>query len=104
MPRMIDAEALRHQLANIPMHGDEEQFYAIMGEIAREVNAAPTVDPERHGWWAPENITCNHAKEFRCSGDEGCGRVVEYDHYTRFCDYDYCPNCGAKMDQEVPHA
>jgi len=68
------------------------------------LNAAPTIDPVRHGRWEPINEYCNHAKEFCCSGRDGCRASVWLGDYTRSCDYDYCPYCGCRMDEEVPNA
>ena len=64
------------------------------------VQMAPAVDaePVKHAYWLPWNVNCNQSIEFQCAGLNGCGCYVSYDHYTRFCDYEYCPHCGAKMD------
>lgn len=68
--------------------------------VLRIVDDAPAVDaePVRHGRWERMDEYCNHSKTFRCSV---CKGNVEYSYFTRFCEYDYCPNCGAKMDLEV---
>lgn len=42
--RLIDADALKHAVSNIDMHGRSEQFYEIMGEIAEVLSSAPTID------------------------------------------------------------
>ena len=54
----------------------------------------PTVDvaPVRHGEWASEEtaVTCT-----------ACGRSYDTDFEVKqnvIRDFDYCPNCGAKMD------
>lgn len=62
----------------------------------REISKLPTIDaaPVRRGEWEMVDEHCNHAHEFRCTQ---CERSVFYDHYTRRCDYDFCPNCGADM-------
>lgn len=69
----------------------------IADTIYDEIAKLPTIEaePVRHGEWTPINLYCNHAREFKCSA---CGESVYYDYYTRFCEYVYCPNCGAKMD------
>lgn len=69
-------------------------------DMLDSIRYAPTIDPVRHASWEAVNERCNHAAVFRCSGRDGCGASVDYGHYTRFCDYEWCPNCGARMDGE----
>lgn len=59
----------------------------------------PAVDaaPVAHGWWEWREDYRNYAKTFRCSA---CKSEIEMPYYTRGCDYDFCPNCGARMDKE----
>ena len=66
------------------------------------VIVAPTVDavPVRHGHWI-----MNEYDELYCSV---CGDIASLDSgeyfyrgNIRFDDSFYCPNCGAKMDEEV---
>ena len=56
-------------------------------------------EPVRHGRWIVEDIVIdNNGRTMpdwpRCSE---CDRQSDLE-------YDYCPNCGAKMDEEVQHA
>lgn len=87
--RLIDADAL------------EETFrktYKVDGKgvICAVIDEAPTVEaePVRHGRW--EDCTNHESVDFedKCSV---CG-------YTIFADFShrlrYCPNCGAKMEEE----
>ena len=43
-PRLIDANALKTRINNVPMHGDTDVFYEIMSELVSVVAAAPTID------------------------------------------------------------
>ena len=63
------------------------------------VMSIPTADvaPVRHGEWASDEtaVTCT-----------ACGRSYDIDFeikQTVIRDFDYCPNCGAKMDGD-PYA
>ena len=59
------------------------------------INAMPTADVVEvvHGEWIADRSPVE--VEFRCSE---CGySYIEADSYQN-CDYNYCPNCGAKMD------
>lgn len=64
-------------------------------DIITDIPTVQDVAPVVHGRWDAVGEYCNHAHEFKCTA---CGLSIFYDHYTRFCEYDYCPNCGAKMD------
>lgn len=44
--RLIDADALRTRINNVPMHGDTRAFYDIMSELVSVVAASPTIDAE----------------------------------------------------------
>ena len=60
--------------------------------IVLSVPAADDVAPVRHGEWASEEtaVTCT-----------ACGRSYDTDFEIKrnvILSFDYCPNCGAKMD------
>ena len=61
----------------------------------------PTVDaePVRHGHWINENLNGYQYWKSTCSK---CGwyGYSNYDSYVDIYDFAYCPNCGAKMDEE----
>lgn len=56
--------------------------------VRREIMEAPTVDPIKRGHWI--QVDKNFSYPVKCSI---CG---EEDWYGVF---NYCPNCGAKMDE-----
>ena len=64
-----------------------------LAELFREAKAAD-VAPVVHGRWISKN---HHGYEwvFVCSN---CGYIDGYPFNDRF---NYCPNCGAKMDETV---
>lgn len=115
MPRMTDNDLISRSALAAALEEDsalmaqraknaDAGFLAVQAGITlamAALNAAPTIDPVRHARWEAVNEHCNHASVFRCSGRDGCGASVDYGHYTRFCDYEWCPNCGARMDEEV---
>ena len=47
--------------------------------------------PVRHGRWINENFYT------RCSV---CGKMAIYDKYGQEVESDYCPCCGARMDEQ----
>ncbi len=72
-------------------------------DVARAVENAPTIDPVKHGKW----IECKSSEHWKCSA---CGcRASFWFNEENSSSYDldmsewlsgYCPNCGAKMDEE----
>ena len=89
MPRLIDAEALRHAVANIDMHGESEQFYAIMGSVCKEIDAAPTIDMERHAHWNTSYRSGYVPKD----GKPICSACDCWNEGRS----NWCPNCGSRM-------
>jgi transcription initiation factor IIE alpha subunit len=85
MTRLIDADALIKALdiGDLPIR------------LTYEINNAPTVDavPVKHGKWLPENRTMDAYWVCSC-----CGFPSEA--HGAFKIYKYCPNCGARMDEE----
>lgn len=52
----------------------------------------------KHGKWMPvDPDTRGCTLRFACSV---CDNFTTYYENAHKCDYDYCPNCGAKMDLE----
>lgn len=84
--RLIDADALDMYEALKSYYGDAWR------DAQKEIDNAPTVDaePVRHGQW--EYVDYGGFGNWHCS------------HCREICitngDYDYCPNCGARMDAE----
>ena len=87
MTRLIDADALKKHLHKDPLYPLVEK-YGMDGVI----DAQPTIDaePVRHGNW--RFVNC--ATGLRCQCSE-CLHWVDAG-----TDRNYCPNCGARMDEE----
>ena len=71
-----------------------EDAYMTQKDVIDEM---PTVDakPIRHGHWIPVNPDVYGAEYFECSV---CGMYSRDGLIRKELDYEYCPNCGAKMD------
>lgn len=97
--KFIDAENLNKRLQRERLLGRSETYItdacnpivATYERVMQIVNSMPTADVQevRHGKWEQENDI------FTCSE---CGYQFECEGYTQF--FNYCPNCGAKMDGE----
>jgi hypothetical protein len=97
MSRYIDADELLKRLPdNLPYKAS----------VKRALIQAPTADvvEVRHGYWLS---AYEYSLKFDISEERR--NEVKNDRIWKFCclcdqaakwDYDYCPNCGAKMDGE----
>lgn len=111
--RPIDADALKNHLEDLRSYTalNKEQAY-YMGETnalkiaIRNVENAPTIDavPVVHGAWGEETVDSYEEnaviadwQSARCSV---CKRYLTTPYMYYFSHYDYCPNCGAKMDEK----
>ena len=91
--RLIDANALLREIDGIHQRHYANSRYQFIHDfflaMFRKIKNAPTVDAVEvvHGRWDREN-TFAYANLYRCSNCE----------QTTLKTYNYCPNCGAKMD------
>lgn len=76
---------------------DHEQLAEWLEELReRRKNNNLIINPV--GKWIPFNPEPRgFADTFQCSN---CGRLFHLSIWHRECPYDFCPNCGAKMEDE----
>lgn len=85
-----------------PMQGNMEQL-AMKALCWAAVKTTPAVDavPVRHGKWeerrvaALEETSIDAWQSAKCTN---CGKYNTTPYIYSFTDYQFCPNCGAKMD------
>ena len=88
--RLIDADDLLWELAKVGI--------AYRVEVNRTIMNAPTIEaePVRHGRWkAEERDSWSGGGAYICSA---CGYGYSWGGFFEANDFNYCPNCGAKMD------
>lgn len=94
--RLIDADAFVLE----ELYKRDEIYYrntfdSGVRRVLKEIFTAPTVDAVEvvHGRWITERTPVE--TEFECSE---CGfLLIDADSHAKM-EYNYCPNCGAKMD------
>lgn len=90
MPRLIDADKVAEAIAWL-----DEYDFVIWHDVQKCIDKVPTVDaePVRHGHWEWHEDAC----DYFCSN---CKRFV-YNCSLEIVsgEYQYCPHCGAKMDE-----
>ena len=100
MARYINADNLINELSAACMPIYEKGITGILGDnssIADIINEQPTADVQevKHGdWLKPGNDPIDN-KQWICSE---CKGLTETAYYCGHCYYNYCPNCGTRMD------
>ena len=92
MTRLIDADALAKFIDYGHLNNPNEKLYS-ENDIREMIDMMPTVDavPVKHGKWIDRNgaIVASFWERYECSE---CGVMSGNNKY--------CPNCGARMDEE----
>lgn len=96
MPRLIDANELWGQIYKLAhKHGWKHRTNIAFRKCLDAITFSPTVDaePVRHGRWVEDSTRATFCSE--------CGQYLYDDGEYRIADWqsDYCPHCGAKMDE-----
>ena len=92
--RLIDADAIKYHEYLEPMGNGMYVHAGIVDD--KEIDAQPTIEavPVRHGKWKKSG---NWGRVYKC---DQCGNYLDFDGVNAGRgDANYCPNCGAKMDE-----
>lgn len=87
--RLIDANALHYHMG---VNQNDKQIFYITGE---DIDAAPTIDPESlrpRAHWVSDWMYVN--------GKQVCAKWCSSCGFQSWRKTDYCPHCGAKMEDE----
>ena len=87
MPEYIEREAAIESIISEPQDAHYPHWYSV------KIKSIPAVEvaPVRHGRWFPTKAPFMN----ECEDCSVCGYRTVWGHR-----YNYCPNCGAKMDGE----
>ena len=89
MAEYLEREALLHG-----MKMDIRPPFAVVRDFP-----AADVAEVKHGKWIGKQLDNFRKYEVTCSNCGWIG-IENYDSYNEPSDFNYCPNCGAKMDLE----
>lgn len=100
----IRVKEVRDSLKNVPTF-DIDNVIAEHENIGYEKGLrdgyaeAVDAEPIRHGKWIEQKVITVNKVIWQSAKCSVCGKyhVIPYMYY--FSNYDYCPNCGAKMDK-----
>lgn len=91
--RLIDADALKQKITMVTKQYKPNAIMERPAILLEDVDEAPTIDaePVRHGKW----IVCkgSNGKDYR-----KCSECLDTQEITGLLNY--CPVCGAKMDED----
>lgn len=92
--RLIDANALHYRMG---VNQDDKQIFYVTG---KDIDAAPTIDPESlrpRGHWEKETVDGPDVVKYASLLSVFCSRC-ERRAWTKS---NYCPHCGAKMEEAL---
>ena len=101
MPRYIDADALRERMYHEAFETDSKDQRWDSGcwirykMFERNIEAIPTADvvEVKRGTWIDD-------WEMGCSECSVCSDSYLWEDFKGVSEWNFCPNCGAKMDKE----
>ena len=95
MPDLIDREKLLNSRVYSTRSG-KPNYENMLKNLVNDILTAPTVDTEQHAHWIQDKditeltLTCNCCGYSYIEADPKCEER-----------YDFCPNCGCKMDKAI---
>lgn len=96
--RLIDADALfpdaNDQMGKPVLAHDK--WGTSLSQLRAYISKQLTVDPVKHGHWTNAGVNNECFWLMQCSVCRGLASQVA-EHFV----YEFCPHCGAKMDEEV---
>lgn len=96
MARFIDADKLIWQVQDSDKYGTiTKQVFISLLQNSETADVAPVI----HAHWEYRYDTGIYQTEFLCSRCKGL--IETYSCTVDEVEYEYCPHCGAKMDEEV---
>ena len=93
--RLINVEDYPYKEHQIDYENGNEHFIYGLKTMQEWIDKQPTVDAElvKHGRWLLEREPDGKPYCLHCSVCDG-----DFSNISIMQGYDYCPNCGAKMD------
>lgn len=98
--RNVLLERMKANFQQGSRYGCDEPMYPVVEETILEADAAD-VSPVVHGRWVNEDFPENLAAVHDMAQCSVCGELSHKSEHGYAILSKFCPNCGAKMDEEV---
>lgn len=101
--RLIDADALMQEFAEFVRDSNNSDFADVptWNDAVSLLGSAPTIEERKTGKWEEKAVSdekvIDEWQSARCSA---CGKYHTAPYMYYFNNYNYCPNCGARMTEE----
>lgn len=101
--RLIDAHMLERAIMRMPDDKIDDESCC---NVIAELDKAHTVDavPVKHGRWEEQTVIYKDEEPYDAEMQSAkcslCEKYLTTPFLYYFNEYAYCPNCGAKMDEE----
>lgn len=95
--RLIDADALMREFAEFVRRSNNSDFADIptWNDAVSLLGSAPTIEPNRGRWVWKIDKNYSGGGKTTCTA---CGYSFSDGEYFEVEDFNFCPNCGARME------
>ena len=99
--RLIDADALMKEFAKFVAPSNRSDFVQPpnWNDAVSLVDSAPTIEPKKGKWLLTEVSPQEIAQRLRTMKCSCCGEYQTAPYLGTFKVFNFCPNCGAKMER-----
>ena len=92
MSDLIDRQAAKDRAVSISMFGRNIKMVAVS-----EIENLPSAEPKK-GQWEEKSVFEDSIQEWQSARCSVCNKYHTTPYLYYFDNFNYCPNCGAKME------
>lgn len=86
---------LRWEIQNFLSKGNDlAALMDVVADCIRDYEVEKKSD--KHGKWIAQEPCRGYSETYKCSA---CEEIITLNTFTRNCSYEFCPECGAEMDE-----
>ena len=100
MSDLIDREeALTALRDTLKSGGKSKGLRPVTFEMIWAIKSLPSAEPKK-GRWVERAVYSDNKNQWQSARCSACNKYHTTPYLYYFDDWDYCPNCGAKMEEE----